>query len=197
MPEQYSGADAFIESLNTLGIDHIFFNPGGEMAAIQAAISRYQANGKQAPELILCLDESVAMTAAQGHYMVSGQPQLVMVHCELGTQQIGGTLHNAQWGRAPIIIWAGAEPADQRVNWLKEPFDQGSMVRNCVKWDHQITPDEKIPDILQQAFRTALTEPRGPVYISYPREMLVANTDRIEIVFDNHGDAMERADERP
>src|SRR4030042_2408382 len=100
--EQYQGAEAFIEVLNANGVEHIFFNPGGEQAAIQATIAKFRLSGKRTPRLILCLDESVAMTAAHGHYMVSGRPQLVMVHAELGTQQVGGALHNAQWGRIPV-----------------------------------------------------------------------------------------------
>ncbi len=46
------------------------------------------------------------------------------------------------------------------------------MTRNCVKWDYEISPDEDIHDVLQQAFNVALTEPCGPVYLSYSREVL-------------------------
>jgi acetolactate synthase I/II/III large subunit len=172
MVDRYAGAEAFIDVLNANGVENIFFNPGGEQATIQATISRYRIAGKRAPRLILCLDEAVAMTAAHGHYMISGKPQLVMVHAELGTLQVGGALHNAQWGRVPVILWAGAFPDAQRLNWKKEPYDQGIAVRNCVKWDHKIGADENMPDVLQQAFKLAFSEPRGPVYLNYPREIL-------------------------
>ena len=59
---------------------------------IQATIAKFRVSGKRAPRLVLCLDESVAMAAAHGHYMVSCKPQVVMVHSELGTQQVGGAL---------------------------------------------------------------------------------------------------------
>ncbi|MEE8413429.1 MAG: thiamine pyrophosphate-requiring protein [Dehalococcoidales bacterium] len=170
--EQYDGAEAFIEVLNANGVEHIFFNPGGDLAPVQAAVLKYKAMGKLAPRLIMCLHESVALTAAHGHYMVSGRPQVVMVHSELGTQQVAGALHNAQWGRIPVILWAGLAAAPSRVNWRQEPYDQGAMVRNCVKWDHEISPDEDIHDLLQHAFNLALTEPYGPVYLSYSRDVL-------------------------
>ncbi len=179
--EQYNGAEAFIDMLNAYNVEHIFFNPGGEMGALLAAISKCRMHGKPAPRLILCLDESVALTAAHGHYMVSGRPQVVMVHAELGTLQLGGALHNAQGGRVPVILWAGLMPAGQRANWKKEPYDQGMSVRNCVKWDHQIDRDEDIRDVLQQAFQTALTEPCGPVYICYSRGILLKEFDRMDI----------------
>jgi acetolactate synthase-1/2/3 large subunit len=179
--EKYEGAEAFVEVLNANGVECIFFNPGSDTTPLQATILKYRASGKRAPKLILCLDESVAMTAAHGHYMVSGQPQVVMVHDELGTLQVGGAMQNAQWGRIPVILWAGEMPSVQRVNWLKEPFDQGSIMRNSVKWDHKLDSKENIHDVLQQAFRIAFTEPCGPVYLSYPWEILTEKFDRVAI----------------
>ena len=119
--EEYKGAEAFIETLNTFGVETIFFNPGIDTVPVQITISRFMEQGKPTPQLVLCLDESVALTAAHGHYMVSGRPQVVMVHSELGTLQLGGALHNAQWGRIPVIIWAGAQATGQRVDWMDEP----------------------------------------------------------------------------
>jgi len=176
--EQYTGADAFIEVLNAHGVENIFFNPGGEQAAIQATIARNRVLGKRSPRLVLCLDESVALTAAHGNYVVTGQPQIVMVHSELGTLQLGGALHNAQWGRVPVVLWAGLAPAAQRTDWMNQPYDQGLIARNSVKWDHNIGPNEDIQETLQEALRAASTEPRGPVYLTYGRDSLTKKIDR-------------------
>ena len=75
--EKYEGAEAFIEVLNAHGVENIFFNPGSATVPIQATISKYRAAGKRTPRLILCLDESLTLTAAHGHYMVSG---LSLIH---------------------------------------------------------------------------------------------------------------------
>ena len=153
--EQYTGAEAFLEICNANDIDNIFFNPGGEFAAISAACIKYHALGRQAPEFTVCLHESVALTAAHGHYMVSGKPQIVLVHSELGTLQVAGALHNAQWGRIPVVLMAGTFPAPNRTTWKGEPFDQRLMARNFVKWDHELTGDEDIHEVLQQAINIA------------------------------------------
>jgi acetolactate synthase-1/2/3 large subunit len=179
--DQYDGTEAFIDVLNANGVEHIFLNPGGEMGAFLATISKFRMMGKPTPQLILCLDESVALTAAHGHYMISGRPQVVMVHAELGTLQMGGALHNAQGGRVPVIMLAGRIPTAQRLNWKKEPYDQGMSVRNCVKWDHDLDSDANIREVLQQAFRTALTEPCGPVYLCYARDLPGKKIDKIPI----------------
>lgn len=46
---KYEGTEAFIEVLNANGVADIFFNPGGEMAPIQATIAKYRVSGKRAP----------------------------------------------------------------------------------------------------------------------------------------------------
>ncbi len=176
--EQYQGAEAFIEVLNANGVEHIFFNPGGDICPLQVALLKYRAKGDTAPKLVLCLHESVALSAAHGHHMVSGKVQVVMVHSELGTQQTGGALHNAQWGRIPVVIMAGLAAGPHRTTWKQEPYDQGTMVRNCVKWDHEIDPNEDIHEVLQHAFDVALAEPRGPVYLSYTRDTFTRMIDR-------------------
>jgi acetolactate synthase-1/2/3 large subunit len=180
--EQYEGAEAFVEVLNAHGVENIFFNPGSVTTPIQIAISKYRTAGKRAPRLILCLDESLTMTAAHGHYMVSGRPQVAMVHCELGTQRVGGAFLNAQFGRIPVILWAGLQhPSSPRVNWKQEPYDQGLIARNSVKWDHQIDSEENIHHVLQKAFQIAYAEPCGPVYLSFPPDMLKDKIDRVKI----------------
>jgi len=180
--EKYDGAEAFVEVLNAHGVENIFFNPGSATVPIQVTISKYRAAGKRAPRLILCLDEALAMTAAHGHYMVSGRPQFVMAHCELGTQRVGGALLNAQFGRIPVILWAGLQlPGSPRVNWKQEPYDQCLIARNSVKWDHQISGDDNIHDVLQKAFQIAYTEPCGLVYLAFPPSILTEKVDRVAI----------------
>jgi acetolactate synthase-1/2/3 large subunit len=166
--KKYTATEALIDVLNVHGINHIFFNPGGETAPVQTAIAQLRIAGQPAPEMVLCLDESVALGAAHGSYMASGKPQVVMVHAELGTLQMGGALHNAQWGRVPVVILAGYFPPGERVNWRKEPYDQGWIVRNCVKWDHDLQPGENFTEVLHKALQIAYSEPRGPVYLYFP-----------------------------
>jgi acetolactate synthase-1/2/3 large subunit len=179
--EKYEGAEAFVEILNANGVEYIFFNPGIDTVPIQAALIKMRNSGKQTPGLIMCLDESVAMTAAHGHYMVSGRPQVVMVHAELGTLRVGGAMHNAQWGRVPVILWAGQSPPGQRVDWMNQKFDQSSIMRGCVKWDHLLSPNENIHDVLQRAFKVAFSEPCGPVYLTFPMGILTEKFDKISI----------------
>jgi acetolactate synthase-1/2/3 large subunit len=170
--EEYSAINAIIDVCNANGAAFLFFNPGIDNVPLLETISRFRATGRKAPRSILCLDEFVAMTAAHGNYMASGRPQAVSVHSELGVLQIGGALHNAQWGKVPVVFFTEIQGPPQRRNWRGESFDQGAMVRNFVKWDYTLNADDDIGEIFNKAFSTAASEPCGPVYLALPREIM-------------------------
>ena len=162
----FSGAEAFVETLNSLGVDRIFLNPGIDLVPLMATIAKCRASERKAPRIILCTDESVAVTAAHGYAMVSGKPQVVTVFEDVGTLQGGGAIVNLKYGRIPVILCAGANSTPNRTNWLGEAADQRAIVRDYVKWDHEVSKDEDISSALREAFRVASTEPCGPVYLT-------------------------------
>jgi len=165
----YKNSEAFIDILNAHGVDKFFINPGGEYIELQAAVASARVAGKKAPQLVLCLDETVTAAAAYGSYMVSGKPQVVLVHSELGTLQLGGNIQNLQWGRVPTVIMTAWQEIDvQRTLWNGQPYDQGSILRNNVKYDRRLNGDEDVYEAMNEAFRIACTEPTGPVYLYFP-----------------------------
>ena len=185
------GSEAFVELLNANGVEYIFLNPGTDTFPIQEALSKFKALGKRTPEVILSLHESVAMAAAHGHFMLSGRPQVVLVHVDVGTQQVGGALHNAQRGRIGVIFCAGRapwtfeqnKPGERFLNihWLQEQLDQAGIVRGYVKWEYELRTNENMHQVVQRAFQIASTEPCGPVYLTLPTELLMEKMERVPI----------------
>ena len=47
---------------------------------------------------------------ADGYARFSGEPQCVIVHVDVGTQNLGSAVHDASVGRAPVFIFAGLSP---------------------------------------------------------------------------------------
>ena len=176
-------SDGYIELLNAHGVDYIFMNPGSGSAPIQESIAKFNAQGHRTPKLILCLHESVAMAAAHGYFMLTGRPQVVLVHVDVGTQNIGANLHNAQRGRAGVIVCAGRSPytvdgslpggRSRYIHWIQEQFNQANIVQDYVKWHYELTCRENLQVAVQRAFQVAGTEPAGPVYLTLPREVLM------------------------
>ncbi len=190
VPVDY-GAEAFVELLNANNVDYIFINPGTDTFPIQEAVSKFRALGKRTPEVVLCLHESVGMAAAHGYFMISGQPQVVLVHVGLGIQQVGGALHNAQRGQIGVMLCAGRSPLpldpDDKsgrpmyINWLQEQFNEAEVVRGYVKWEYELRSNKSIHQVIQRAFQVASTEPCGPVYLSLPLGLLKEKIESVRI----------------
>ena len=176
---KYKSGEALIETLNAHGVEKIFINPGFEFIDILSNVAGTRTEGKKAPQLVLCLDESVTAAAAYGHYMVTGKPQVIMVHSELGSLQLGGNLQNLQWGRIPAVILSAYQEIDaQRTVWNGQPYDQGGIVRNSVKYDRRLNGDEDLHEVIAEAFRIACTEPTGPVYLCFPMRYLYGEIEK-------------------
>ena len=61
------GADAFVEALIMYGIEYIFINSGTDTFPVQEALARKIEKKEKVPEVILCLDESMGLSAAHGY----------------------------------------------------------------------------------------------------------------------------------
>ena len=189
--EQVEAAEYYVRALIAQGVDCLFLNPGTDTIPIQEALSKLEQAGTPVPRTILCPFELVALAAAHGYYAATGRAQAVLVHVDVGTQNLGGMVHNAQRGRAAVMICAGRTPytADGRergardtyIHWLQEQFDQHGIVRNFVKWDYEVRRGDQIGEAVSRAFQIATTDPPGPVYLTLAREVLMAEVGSVEI----------------
>jgi acetolactate synthase-1/2/3 large subunit len=46
-------------------------------------------------------------------------------------------------------------------------------VREFVKWDYEVRTNQNLAAVVSRAYKIAMSEPRGPVYMSLPRGMVV------------------------
>ena len=180
-------AEAFVEALVAQGVDCLFLNPGTDTFPVQEAIRKVEEQGRLAPRVVLCLFEIVALAAAHGYYAATGRPQAVLVHVDVGTQNLGSMLHNAQRGRAAVVIAAGRAPYTSDpmergsrttyIHWLQEQLDQHGIVRNYTKWDYELRRADQVGEVVNRAFQVASSDPAGPVYMTLPRELLMEQVD--------------------
>ena len=185
-------AEAFVRSLVAQGIDCLFLNPGTDTFPVQEALAKLEQLGQPIPRTVLCLFEVVALAAAHGYFAATGRAQAVLVHVDVGTQNLGGMVHNAQRGRAAVVIAAGRTPyttdarqrgtRDTYIHWLQEQFDQHGIVRNFVKWDYELRRPDQVGEVVSRAFQIAASDPPGPVYLTLPREVLMAPASEATLV---------------
>ena len=187
----YTTSHALLEALVEAGVSYIFANLGSDHPGLIEALAEARAKGRPAPDLITSPNEMVALSAAQGHAQVSGRAQAVLVHVECGTQSLAGAVHNAANARAPALIVAGASPFTQEgelkgsrnefIQWLQDVSDQRGIVRGYMKYDNEIRTGANVKQIVHRALQIAHSDPRGPVYLMCAREVMEAETSRVDV----------------
>ena len=174
-------AEAYLSVLKDRGVSRLFVNAGTDFAPIVEAYARQKQSGLDFPELVVCAHENLAISMAHGAYLGDGRVQAVMVHTSVGTANAVCGTFNAATDRIPILLAAGRSPLfedsvlgsrDGTIHWAQEMYDQASMVREFVKWDYELRDGVQVAAVLDRAIDVAMTAPRGPVYLSLPREVL-------------------------
>ncbi len=176
-------ADAIVAALSAGGVDHLFFTSGSEIGFYQEAVAKARAQGHNNPiRLITVPIEHASLNAALGFAAVSGRPAVTAAHVDCGTQHYGGAVHTAWRSNLPVIMTAGFAPTgfpgsmkgsrDEGAHlWMQQVFDQNGIVRNYTKWDHQLAWQDNPATIMSRAIQVARTEPQGPVYVCFPKEL--------------------------
>ncbi|MDW8359510.1 MAG: thiamine pyrophosphate-requiring protein [Candidatus Caldarchaeum sp.] len=177
--EAVDGAQLLVETLKAVGVKYVFANTGTDYPAILEAFAKLRAQGNEFPKVITVPHEMAAVSMAHGYAMVSGEPQAVMVHTLPGTANAVCGVINASRNMIPLILIAGRTPITEKIlpgsrdlyiHWAQESRDQAALLREFAKWDYEIRFPEQVPEVVLRAWKISLTEPKGPVYISLPRE---------------------------
>jgi acetolactate synthase-1/2/3 large subunit len=175
-------SDALIAAMTAGGVDHLFFTSGAEIVFFQEAVAKALAQGRPAPRLITMTHEHASLNAALGFAAVSGRAAATVAHVDAGTLNYGAAIHTAWRSGLPVLITAGGGPASFPGTmrgardggghiWMQQPIDQNSIVRQYMKWDHRLEYQDNPGLIVSRALQVALSEPRGPVYLTIPKEI--------------------------
>ena len=180
-----SVAEAYLELLAARGVEYFFGNAGTDFAPIIEAFARRTALGQALPRPITVPHEITAVAMAHGYAMVTGRPQVVMVHVIVGTANALCGIINAARAHVPVLFTAGRTPLtegglpgarDRHIHWAQESFDQGAMVREFVKWDYELRLGAQLETVVDRALAIARSEPAGPVYLT--REVRLDGAER-------------------
>lgn len=176
-----TGANLFVKSLEQYGVTHVFGNPGTtELPVIRSLID-------SDIKYILGLHEDIAVGMAGGYastrrYHAHHDSSIMSVgvaslHLAPGLAHGLGNLYNARIMGAPLVVTAGNYSRDAL---HEEPILSGDLVGladQFTKWSAEVQTIEALPAMVRRAFRIALTPPTGPVFLSLPLDVMVAETD--------------------
>ncbi|MCO5993418.1 thiamine pyrophosphate-requiring protein [Actinoallomurus rhizosphaericola] len=176
-------AEHLLWLLHQHGVDHLFLNPGTDSAPLQEAAVTLAEAGVGMPQIITCTFESVALAAAHGYWQVTGRPQAVFVHVDVGTQNLGAMVHNAMRDRAGVVVIAGKTPYGEdpdspggrshTIHWQQDVPDQAGVVRAYAKWSLEVTRPDVLPRAIGRAVQVARSGRPGPAYLMVSRDVLM------------------------
>jgi acetolactate synthase-1/2/3 large subunit len=176
-------ADVIVATLAARGVRYFFGNAGTDFPPMIEAFAKAQALGRPAPIPVLAPHENTAITMAHGYYVATGEPQAVMVHTTVGTANALCGLINAARESVPVIFFAGRTPISEGaavgarnlfIHWPQEAFDQAGSVREYVNWEYELRQGAAPDRVVERALALAMSEPRGPIYMTLPREILAS-----------------------
>ncbi|CDZ70613.1 Acetolactate synthase catalytic subunit [Neorhizobium galegae bv. orientalis] len=179
-------AEAVLSHMKAAGIDVLFANGGTDFPSIIEAFARQSETGLKMPEALVIPHEGVAVGMAHGYYLMTSKPAGVIVHVNVGLANSVMGLINARSENVPVMMFSGRTPITEHgrfgsrsspIHWGQEMFDQGGMVREVVKWDYELRYPEQAGIVIDRAMSIAMSEPRGPVYLSLPREALAEGAE--------------------
>jgi acetolactate synthase I/II/III large subunit len=178
----FTGAEAFLAQVRALGaVRYLFANTGTDHGPIIEALAKTANEDPNDIQPIVVPHELAAVSMAHGYYNVTQKPQMVLVHTLPGTANALGGIINAHSANVPVLLVAGRTPItegelrggkSQNIHWRQESRDQGNVVREFVKWDYELRTNQNLAAVVSRAFKIAMSEPRGPVYLTLPREWL-------------------------
>lgn len=183
-----SVGEAYLAILKDRGVDYLFGNAGTDFPSIIEGLSKSAAGQLDAPTPVTVPHENLGMAMAHGYYLATGRPQAVMVHVNVGTANAVCGVMNASRENVPIIFTSGRTPILEEgapgarsiyIHWGQEMFDQAGVVREMVKWDYELRNMTQLETVVDRALTLSMSEPRGPIYLTLPREVLAENPGEI------------------
>ena len=178
----YTASDALNDALVKAGVSYIFINSGTDYPPIIESWAKSEIEGRPKPEIIIMPQELVGMSAAHGYAQITGEPQAVFVHVDVGTQSLGGAVHNAFRSRIPVFILAGISPytmegelkggRTSQIQFIQNTSDQASIVREYSKLNYEFRTGKNIQQMLYRMLQLSKSDPAGPVYAMASREVL-------------------------
>ncbi len=161
-----SGGHLLINCLKAQGVKYIFGIPGAKIDAVFDAI-----NDVDGIELILCRHEQNACFMAAMIGRLTGNPGVVLVTSGPGVSNLATGLITATTEGDPIVAIGGSVPRNMQLKHTHQGMDNVSLTKNITKSSVDVLAAENIPEVVDNAFRTAIQGRPGATFISLPQDI--------------------------
>ncbi len=155
-----TGAQVMAEMLDGYGVTHIFMVPAvlrRSLAELErrTSIKRIHAHGEKA-----------AVYMADAYARVSGRPGICMAQV-IGALNIAAGLRDAWLAHSPVIAMTGGREPRTKFRKVYQEIDDLPAFEPVTKFNATVDDVSRFPDMLRQAFRTAVSGTPGPVHLQF------------------------------
>lgn len=155
-----TGARVLAEMLDGYEVTHVFHVPAilrRTMVELEArtGIKRIRPHG-----------EKPAAYMADGYARASGKPGICMAQV-VGAQNLAAGLRDAHLAHSPVIAFTGGRDATTKFRGVYQEVDDLPSFDTVTKFNATIDDVGRIPDLVRQAFRVAVSGAPGPVHLQF------------------------------
>ena len=180
------GSDLVGKALKQQGADMFFYIMGGPMMAVELATMGEGIRG------IDVRHEQAGAMAAFAYARLRNRPGVCMAASGPATTNLVTGVAHAWADCTPIIALGGASPDASVGHGAFQEIDQLSMFQSSTKWSTRVHDPRRIPELINRAFREAMSGKPGPVYLDLPGDVLYAEVDEKKIEWPDPWDPSKR-----
>ncbi len=164
-------SDLMVKALENEGVEYIFGIPGEEnLDFLNSLIG-------SSIQLILTRHEQAAGFMAASYGRLTGKPGVCLSTLGPGATNFVTAAAYAQLGAMPMVMLAGQKPIKKSKQGRFQIVDVVGLMRPITKYSTQVVDGGNIPSIVRDAFRIAIEERPGAVYIELPEDIADEETD--------------------
>jgi thiamine pyrophosphate-dependent acetolactate synthase large subunit-like protein len=172
-----TGGRAVVELLKAEQVKYVFGIVGATFLDVLDALY-----DDKAVEYINVRHEQAAAFMADGLARVTDLPGVCLVTSGPGATNLLTGVAAAYVAHSPVVVLVGGVSLEHLQKDAFQEYDLVSMFRPVTKLAIQITKTERIPELLRDALRLAMSGRRGPVFVEIPRDVLNDQTLAAEVL---------------
>ena len=154
-----TGQRYIADALRAYGVDHVFFVP-------QMLLETLTAMEGMGIRRVMVHGEKAAAYMADGYARASRKPGVCMAQ-HVGASNLAAGLKDAYLACSPVIAMTGGPaPLARHRHAYQELEDFGQFVETT-KFNAHVDHVSRIPDLIRQAFREAVSGAPGPVHLQF------------------------------
>jgi acetolactate synthase-1/2/3 large subunit len=172
-----SGGEILVECLVREGVRYVFGIPGDRSLPFLDAIHRI--GRRKGLEFITTRHEQAAAHMADAYYRVTGKPAVCYGTVGPGAADLIPGVYAAYADSIPVIVITSQNQLTRIYpdHGSMQSLDQHSLFKPVTKWSAVVNHVSRIPELVQRAFRTALTGRPGPVHLDIPSDVIAHEID--------------------